>query len=232
MKKQIHPSINAHLIRGGFYLLLLLSVCAIRIALAGRNGGNSTAAVGNAPASAGQFHRLPPDLARIIEAGSRNQHLQVTATTSTVQSSGDGAANAANCPGAGCRLRDALAAANDGDTINFDPVVTGSVTLNSGELLVSHSITISGPGANMLAVDGNHASRVFHIASGKTVTIFGLTITNGSIAAVGIGGGGGIYNEHASSTLSELHYQQQLSHRRTRRRHLQRWQFAAQAPQA
>ena len=31
----------------------------------------------------------------------------------TVQSTGDGPANAANCPGANCRLRDALAAASD-----------------------------------------------------------------------------------------------------------------------
>ncbi|HTL78006.1 MAG TPA: choice-of-anchor Q domain-containing protein, partial [Candidatus Babeliales bacterium] len=202
MKKQINPSINAHLIRGAFYVLLLLAVCAIRFALAGLNGGNSTAAVDSAPASAGQFHRLPPDLARIVEPGTRNRNLQVTAATWTVQSSGDGAANAANCPGGGCRLRDALAAANNGDTINFDPAVTGSITLSNGELLVNDSITISGPGANVLSVDANHASRVFHIVPGMTVTIFGLTITNGSIAPVGLPGGGGIYNEHASLTLS------------------------------
>ena len=34
MKKQIHPSIKAHLIRGAFYLLLLVAVCAIPFALA------------------------------------------------------------------------------------------------------------------------------------------------------------------------------------------------------
>src|SRR6266849_5575211 len=68
-------------------------------------------------------------------------------------------------------LRQALADANDGDTINFDSSLTGTITLTSGELLVNDSITISGPGANTLAVNGNAASRVFHIASGKTVTI-------------------------------------------------------------
>src|SRR5262245_29801164 len=125
MKRQINPSINAHLIRSGFYLLLLLAVCAIPFALAERNSGKLTA--GGAPASAGQLHRLPPDLARVIEPGSLNRHLQAlpyisqnrepetpTIATWTVQSTGDGAANAANCPGPGCRLRDALAAANDG----------------------------------------------------------------------------------------------------------------------
>jgi hypothetical protein len=38
------------------------------------------------------------------------------AATITVQSTADGAANPANCPGAGCRLRDAIAAAVDGDS--------------------------------------------------------------------------------------------------------------------
>ena len=37
MKKQITPTIKAHLIRGAFYLLLLLAVCAIPFALAQRN---------------------------------------------------------------------------------------------------------------------------------------------------------------------------------------------------
>src|SRR3954452_18753350 len=37
MKKQINPTIKAHLNRGGFYLLLLIAVCAIPFALAQRN---------------------------------------------------------------------------------------------------------------------------------------------------------------------------------------------------
>src|SRR4051794_28737519 len=37
MKKQINPTIKAHLIRGAFYLLLLVTVCAIPFALAQRN---------------------------------------------------------------------------------------------------------------------------------------------------------------------------------------------------
>ena len=36
MKKQINPTIKAHLIRGAFYLLLLVAVCAIPFALAQR----------------------------------------------------------------------------------------------------------------------------------------------------------------------------------------------------
>src|SRR3982750_3722011 len=61
-------------------------------------------------------------------------------------------------------LRQALVDANDGDTINF--AVTGTIALTSGELLVNKSITISGPGADILATNGNATYRVFHIAPG------------------------------------------------------------------
>src|SRR6266542_2898530 len=88
-------------------------------------------------------------------------------------------------------LRQALADASDGDTITF--AVSGRIGLTSGELLVDKSITISGPGAGSLAVDGNATSGVFHIGSGRTVTISGLTITNGT---------GGIGNDNATLTLS------------------------------
>src|SRR5215472_14254164 len=37
MKKQLNPTIKAHLMRGAFYLLLLIAVCAIPFALAQRN---------------------------------------------------------------------------------------------------------------------------------------------------------------------------------------------------
>src|SRR6267378_2458810 len=43
MKKQINPTIKAHLIRGAFYLLLLLAVCAIPFALGQRNAKKSAA---------------------------------------------------------------------------------------------------------------------------------------------------------------------------------------------
>ena len=101
--------------------------------------------------------------------------------------------------------------ANDGDMITF--AVTDTIGLTSGELLVNSSITISGPGANNLAVNGNAKSRVFHVASGKTVTISGLTITNGNS---GSDAGGGIYNDHATLTLNELDSHRQL-------RELYRW---------
>ncbi len=93
-------------------------------------------------------------------------------------------------------LREALASATDGDTIGATGV-SGTILLTSGELVVSNSVTIVGPGPANLAVDGNAASGVFNIYPGLTVTISGLTITNG--AAIW---GGGIYNDHSTLTLS------------------------------
>ncbi|MGI8436491.1 MAG: choice-of-anchor Q domain-containing protein [Chthoniobacterales bacterium] len=101
-----------------------------------------------------------------------------------------------NDSGAGS-LRQAITDAAAGDTITFAAGVTGTITLTSGELLISQSaLTIQGPGANVLAVSGNDASRVFDIGGNVTVagaTISGLTIRNGHTLASdshqGIGGG-------------------------------------------
>src|SRR6185312_16235159 len=52
----------------------------------------------------------------------------------------------------------------------------------------------NGPGASLLSISGNHASRVFQIdhnvAGSVTASISGLTITGGSASV----SGGGLYN--------------------------------------
>src|SRR6266542_4140668 len=117
------------------------------------------------------------------------------ATTLTVTSTADDGTTAGT-------LRSVLAAAADGDAIDFS--VTGTITLISGELLVDKNVAIMGPGAANLAVDGNAAGRVFHIGSGKIVAISDLTITNGNAWGPGIWDpvGGGIYNDHATLAVS------------------------------
>jgi hypothetical protein len=104
-----------------------------------------------------------------------------------------------NDDGAGS-LRQAIAGSHNGDTIEF--AVAGIISLSTGELLVDKSITISGPGAASMTVDGNLASRVFHVSSGVTAAIAGLTITNGTGWADELANtGGGIYNDHATLAL-------------------------------
>ena len=85
-------------------------------------------------------------------------------------------------PGA---LREALASATNGDTVDASGV-TGTITLANGQLEVAKSVTVLGPGAAMLTVSGNHATRVFDV-TGTNVVISGLTIANGYGAGYGIG---------------------------------------------
>ena len=96
-----------------------------------------------------------------------------------------------------CTLRDALNAANaagGGDSVLFAPGVTGTISLSLGELSITKAVSIVGPGARVLAVDANLASRVLNIsAPGGAVTISGLTLTRGQLVGDGLQGGG-IFN--------------------------------------
>src|SRR5262249_28112346 len=77
-------------------------------------------------------------------------------------------------------LRAAVAAANTNpgaDTIDF--AVTGTIGLTSGELDITDSLTLNGPGVSALTVSGNHASRLFGITGNRTVVIADLTVANG-----------------------------------------------------
>ena len=109
-------------------------------------------------------------------------------------------------------LRAALANAADGDTIDWD-VSEGTILLTGGELLVTTSVTILDPRAHRLAVDGNSAGRVFNIRPNRTVSISGLTITNGNAP----GGGGGIYNDHSSLTVSNCTLSGNSANNKTRK---------------
>ena len=80
-----------------------------------------------------------------------------------------------------------LAAAHNGDTIQFAHALDGqTITLTQGQLVVSQSVTIAGPGASELAISGKSASRLFEIGSGAKVAISGLTLTDG-VATDGAG---------------------------------------------
>ena len=95
-----------------------------------------------------------------------------------------------NDSGAGS-LRQALAVAHDGDIITF--AVSGTITLTSGGLGVFKNVTISGPGADQLSIDGNQALFVFGVFPQRTVTISGLLIRNAQV---------GVYNNQGTLTVS------------------------------
>src|SRR5262245_6459228 len=93
-------------------------------------------------------------------------------------------------------LRRAISDANGSggaDSIEFDANVFASpqtITLNTGEMLISDGVTITGP-ASHLTIDANHLSRVFSISipgtNDQNVAISDLTLTNGKI--INAGGG-------------------------------------------
>lgn len=110
-----------------------------------------------------------------------------------------------NATGTGS-LAGQVAAAQPGDEIVFDPAAFSSVTSPqtikpSATLNINKSLTITGPGANLLTVsgvnNGNHA--VFTITAGSSVTISGLKITGGNNQA---GSGGGIANAGTLAILN------------------------------
>ena len=57
-------------------------------------------------------------------------------------------------------LPDALATANNGNTIHATGI-SGGILLTNGELQIDHNVTINGSGAGSLAVNGNATCVVF-----------------------------------------------------------------------
>src|SRR5262249_5668472 len=84
-----------------------------------------------------------------------------------------------------------------GGTVDFQPGLTGTITLTSDTLTIDHSLTLTGPGAKTLTVSGNYKQlSVFRVSSGVTATLAGVSIVkswgtpvNGEVK------GGGILNE-------------------------------------
>lgn len=123
-----------------------------------------------------------------------------------------------------------------GDAINFAPSVGSTITLDGGlgQILITDDLTINGPGAGALTIDGDNATRVFGIvpdalaltpnvtpslaqlADSPSVSITGLTISNGfATDALGFDPtdpatavfafGGGIFNMGGTLSLSRVH---------------------------
>ena len=104
-----------------------------------------------------------------------------------------------NNAGAGS-LRQAIndnGALGGGNRIVFSNSVIGTVSLTGGELVISTNVTIAGPGADVLTVSGNNASRAFHVSNG-IVNASGLTIADGNASI-----GGGIFQNSGTLNLTQ-----------------------------
>ncbi len=82
-------------------------------------------------------------------------------------------------------LRQAVLDANSKsgtDTIDFVPGLAGTITLTSGEIVISQGVTFQGPGSSVLSISGNNASRIFDVSSAPAasgIVFSGLTLTGG-----------------------------------------------------
>lgn len=117
------------------------------------------------------------------------------AATLTVTSTADSGAGS---------LRNAIASASSGDTINFASSLSGQIIrLTSGELLVPNNLTVTIDASALampVVIDGGHAGCIFEISAAHAV-LNSLVLTNGS-AGSGGSGGGVVVGSSASLTLN------------------------------
>ncbi|MCB0050626.1 MAG: hypothetical protein KDE24_13910, partial [Caldilinea sp.] len=89
-------------------------------------------------------------------------------------------------------LRGAVANVCVGGTVSFAAALDNqTIALSSGQIAITKTVTIDGPGAAKLAVSGGGASRIFAGSAGIPITIDGLTLRDGYTN--GYDGGGAIY---------------------------------------
>ena len=103
-------------------------------------------------------------------------------------------------------LRDAIAQAKSGDTIQFGSnLANQTITLNSGQLTVNKDLTIDGAGANGLTISGNNASRIFDVpVPGSSFTLRNLTLADGKASGDWENGAGGAVRVVSGDKLTTL----------------------------
>lgn len=94
-------------------------------------------------------------------------------------------------------LRHVVLTASNGDTVDLSGLTCSTITLESGAVNIDvDNLTILGPGADALAIDGNNAGRVFRHGGTGTLQLTDLTATHGNYTVIAVGsygGGGCIY---------------------------------------
>jgi hemolysin type calcium-binding protein len=135
------------------------------------------------------------------------------AATITVDSAADNTSN--------CTLRNAITAANTNaaqgscspgdpapaiDVIDFSIPTPATITLGSALPDIMSDVTITGPGMNQLTIDGADSYRPITTFSGTTISISGMTITNGFCddTCGPSGANGGAIHTAANLTLTDV----------------------------
>ena len=136
-------------------------------------------------------------LALAMPAAGMAADFSVNSTVDAVDSSiGDGVCMTVDNV---CTLRAAIQEANASVGADNVDLMDGVYNLNlkgvgenlaaTGDLDISSEINISGNGADLAAIDGMAADRVFHVHESGKLTLNSLTVRNGHISENGRGGG-------------------------------------------
>ena len=100
-------------------------------------------------------------------------------------------------------LRDCVSKANTTggfDTVDFKAGLFGTIALTTGEIAISETVIIAGPGSTVVTISGNNASRIFNVSAVPAAALV-------SIADLRISGGGlgfGRSDAHPCQQLVEL----------------------------
>ena len=92
-----------------------------------------------------------------------------------------GALLVTNCDDAGPgSLRDTVAGAISGDTIDLTQLPCSTITLTSGAIpVLQDDLALAGPGAGSLAINGGDAFSILRHAGAGTLSVDGVTLTHG-----------------------------------------------------
>ena len=147
-------------------------------------------------------------IAKAILLAAVKPALAGTITVNSLADNGPGNCNTA------CTLRDAIATANSGDTIQFGIALPWTIVLSGSELSIGTPVNIVGPGAGLLSVSAANNSRVVGV-NASNVTISGLTLRDGHVfgafGAPGDVGGPGNMGGSALGSCVYVHSGAQLT---------------------
>ena len=140
--------------------------------------------------SVGPEQSVGPSLAR--------QPLKRVWTVTSLEDPGIG-----DCTSDACTLRQALAAAGNGDKIVFKGNLSGTIVLTVGFLpFFTSDVTVDGGGR--ITIDAQDGGRVLAVADGRTVNLVGLTLTGGlSTDGAGILNAGTLTVSNSTITRNE-----------------------------
>ncbi|MBO9664383.1 right-handed parallel beta-helix repeat-containing protein [Dokdonella sp.] len=121
-------------------------------------------------------------------AGVRSAAVHGTVQVSTCDDAGPGS------------LREAVAAAADGDVVELGGLGCDTITLSSGPIGIGvANLSLVGPGREGLTISGGDAQRVFDHAGNGTLSLSGLSVAHGTAAD-----GGGCIRSAGSLALDDV----------------------------